>query len=173
MIFFWFYPHIKAIFIIPFGKFGLPYVGKATAAARAALPSPISAGSFRVSVIHRTLMWTTWYAMCVHDYSYACIYIHMGGCMVGTPTTSQHKTFLTWKNFQYFFLSSWRGSNLRSLDLESAALATEPPPYLQCATASRGWGRWGFLLFELVHHVHQKHHVTLESKQQTAQSTHC
>ena len=30
-------------FIIPFGTFGLPYLGKATAAARAALPSPASA----------------------------------------------------------------------------------------------------------------------------------
>ena len=30
-------------FIIPFGKFGPPYPGKATAAARAALPSPTSA----------------------------------------------------------------------------------------------------------------------------------
>ena len=30
-------------FVIPFGKFGPPYLGKATAAARAALPSPTSA----------------------------------------------------------------------------------------------------------------------------------
>ena len=30
-------------FIIPFGKFGTPYPGKATAAARAALPDPTSA----------------------------------------------------------------------------------------------------------------------------------
>ena len=30
-------------FIIPFGKFGPPYLGKATAASRAALPNPTSA----------------------------------------------------------------------------------------------------------------------------------
>ena len=59
-------------FIIPFGKFRLPYLGKATAAARAPLPSPTSAcwvfSCFRNppnSVMdYRSLT-------CVHDHSYA------------------------------------------------------------------------------------------------------
>ena len=43
-------------FILPFGKFGPPYLGMAAAAARAALPSPTSGcGSFHVSVTHRGL----------------------------------------------------------------------------------------------------------------------
>ena len=50
----------KHILLIPCGKFGPSYLGKATAAARAALPSPtVHAGSFHVSEIHRTLTWTT------------------------------------------------------------------------------------------------------------------
>ena len=55
-----------------FREFGRPYPGKATAAARAALPSPTShAESFRISVIHRTLTWTTGSLTCVRDHSYA------------------------------------------------------------------------------------------------------
>ena len=34
------------------------------------------AGSFRVSVIHRTLTRTTGYFTCVRDYSYACVNTH-------------------------------------------------------------------------------------------------
>ena len=61
-------------FIITLGKFRPPYLGNATAAPRAALPSPTSevhAGSFCVSVIHQALTWTTGYLMYVRDYSYA------------------------------------------------------------------------------------------------------
>ena len=58
------FSYITLHFMIPpFGKFGPPYPGKATAAATAALPSPT--GSFRVSVIHRTLTWTTGSLTCV------------------------------------------------------------------------------------------------------------
>ena len=53
-------------------------LGKTTADARAALPSPINAGSFRVSVIHRTLTRTTGSLTCVRNQSYACVYIHTG-----------------------------------------------------------------------------------------------
>ena len=54
------------VFIIPFRKFGPPYLGKATAATRAAPPSPtVYAGSFHVSVIHRTRTWTTGSFTCV------------------------------------------------------------------------------------------------------------
>ena len=46
----------------------------------------------------------------------------------GTPTASQHKIFGSEK-IHKLFLCSWRrlGSNLRSLDLKSDALPTEPP----------------------------------------------
>ena len=51
--------------LIPCGKFGPPCL----AAARAALPSPteMQAGSFRASVIYRTLTWTTGYLTRVRD----------------------------------------------------------------------------------------------------------
>ena len=60
-------------FIIPFGKFGPRYLGKAAAAARAALVLQVHAGSFPVSVIHRTLTWTTGSVSCVRDHSYVCV----------------------------------------------------------------------------------------------------
>ena len=80
---FYFFLH----FIIPLGKFGLPYPGKATAAARAALPRvlQVHARSFHVSIIHRTLTWTTGSLMCVCDHSYACMYTRG----LGTLTASQ------------------------------------------------------------------------------------
>ena len=76
--------------------------------------SNVYAGSFRACVIHRTLTWTTWFLKCIHDHSHAWVYIRG----LGTLTASQHNMFV---------LCSWRGSNLGSLNLESAALTTEPP----------------------------------------------
>ena len=74
-------------FIIPFGTFGLPYPGKTTAAASAALPSPKGAcWVFRVSVIQRTLTWTTGSLTCVRDHPFACVYTWG----LSTPTASQH-----------------------------------------------------------------------------------
>ena len=49
----------------------------------------VHTGSFRVSVIHRTLTWTTGSITSVHDHSYACVYT-LG---LGTPTTSQQNIF--------------------------------------------------------------------------------
>ena len=48
--------------------------------------SRVAAGSFRVSVIHRTLTWTAGFLTCVRDYSYACVFTRG----LGTPTASQH-----------------------------------------------------------------------------------
>ena len=49
-------------------------------------------GSFRVSVIQRTLTWTTGSLTCVRDHFYACVqYTH--GSWAGTPTASQHNLF--------------------------------------------------------------------------------
>ena len=84
-------------FIISVGKFGPPYLGMATSAARAALPNPTSAGSFRVSVIHRTLTLTTGSLTCV---GYVIIlmraYTHWG---LGTPTASQYNIFDSEKDY--------------------------------------------------------------------------
>ena len=66
------------------------------------------AGSFRVSVIHRTLTWSTGSLMCVRDHSYACVH-----------TDSE--------SAQHFFLCFWWVLNLGSLDLDSDALPTGPP----------------------------------------------
>ena len=99
--------------------------------------SKVHAGSFRVSIIHRTLTWTTGSLMCIRDYCYACVYTRG----LGTPHRLWVSTFLTPKTYHKFFLCSRRrrGSNLRSfgsLDLESDALLTELPrhPYDIC-----GW----------------------------------
>ena len=70
---------------------------------------------FPISVIHRTLTWTTGSLTCEHDHSYACVYTRG----LGTPTTSQHNILTRKKPSHKVFLCSGRGSNLWSLDLES------------------------------------------------------
>ena len=59
--------------IIPFGKFGPLYLGKKTTQQLQEQRYPVlqvHAGSFRVSVIHRTLTWTTGsVTSCVRDHS--------------------------------------------------------------------------------------------------------
>ena len=49
----------------------------------------VHAGYYRVSIIHRTLTWTTGMLTCVHDLSYACVYTRG----LNTPTASQHNPF--------------------------------------------------------------------------------
>ena len=80
------------------------------------------AGSFRVSVIHRTLTWTTGSLTCVRDHYYACVYTRG----LGTPTASQQNNFDSEK-LTILCVCSRRGSNLGSLDLKSDALPIEPP----------------------------------------------
>ena len=59
------------------------------------------AGSFCVSVIHRTLTRTTGSLTCMQDHSYACMYIYTG---VGrTLTASQHIFYLE-KHSQMFLV---------------------------------------------------------------------
>ena len=107
-------------FIIPFGKFGLPYLGKATAAPSATLPSPTSAcwvfSCFcklpNSDMDYRILM-------CVPDHSYACVYTGVG------HTTNESAQVLTKKTSQ-IFLCSWRGLNLGSVYW---SLSIEPPHY--------------------------------------------
>ena len=94
--------------------------------------SKVHAGSFRVSVIRRTLTWTAGSLTCVLDHSWAWVYTRG----LGTQTASQDNIFFTLKNSHKFVLLSWRsrGSNLRSFDLESDALPPEPPRHLFIST---------------------------------------
>ena len=71
----------------------------------------VHAGS---SMSHQTMTWTIGSLTCVRDHSYACVYTRGGG-HIGKKTYN-------------FVLCSWPrwGSNLRSLDLKSDALPTEP-----------------------------------------------
>ena len=46
----------------------------------------VHAGSFRVSITHRTLTWTTGYLTCAPAHSYACVYTRG----LGTSTAIQH-----------------------------------------------------------------------------------
>ena len=82
-------------------------------------------GSFRVSVIHRTLTWTTGSLTCVRDHSDACVYT----LRLGTLTASQRNIVDSQKTHK-IVLCSLRGSNLGSwnpLDFfEADALSTEP-----------------------------------------------
>ena len=59
----------------------------------------VHAGSFRVSVSHQTLTWTTGSLSCARDHSGACVYTHG----LGTPIASQHNIFDSEKltNFSY------------------------------------------------------------------------
>ena len=91
-----FYTFYFIHFIIPFGKFGLPYLGM-----RLQQPQEqrypvqqVHAGSFCVSVIHQTLTWTTGSFTCVCDHSYACVYTRQLGT---TPTACQHNSFYSEK----------------------------------------------------------------------------
>ena len=76
----------------PMGKSGRFPQGK-PAAAESRFPTLINykvhAGSFSVSIIHRTLTWTTGSWTWVRDHSCACVYARG----LGTPTASQHTIF--------------------------------------------------------------------------------
>ena len=79
---------------------------------------------FPVSIIHRTLTWTTGSLTCVR--SYVCVYTQGWG----TPTTSQ-QNILTLKNSYKFVLCSGRESNLWSIGSQgrrSTNRATMSPP---------------------------------------------
>ena len=103
--------------IISVGKFGPTYLGKATAAARAALPNPTSECwvfscfgnphksdmDYRILIIMRT--WSY--------HSHACVYTRE----LGTSTGSQHDILDSGKTITNGFLCSWWGWNLGSLDL--------------------------------------------------------
>ena len=129
-------------FIIPFRKIRAALIsacGYSSRKSRSSYPVlQVHAGSFRVSVIHRTLTWTTWALTCVRVVILVHVYTH-GGCM-GTSTASQHNIILTRKNSHKCFLCSWRVSNLGSVDLRvpsSTNLAATPSPRSHPVTPSR------------------------------------
>ena len=76
------------------------------------------AGSFRVSVIHHALTWTTGSLTCIRDHSFACVCTRG----LGTPTTSQHNIFDSGKTLTHFSCVPDGVRNLGSLDLESDAV---------------------------------------------------
>ena len=84
----------------------------------------VHTGSFRVSVIHRTVTRTAGSLACVRDHSDARVYTQGG---LGTPTASQHNLFESDKHSDNLFLCSWRRWNLGPLDHESDALPIKPP----------------------------------------------
>ena len=87
------------ILFISCGKFGQPYLGKATAAARAALASlQVHAGSFPVLVIHETVTWITASLTNIRDHSYTCVRIHT---RVWAHRQQVSTTFLTQKNVTF------------------------------------------------------------------------
>ena len=81
----------------------------------------VHAGSFRVSINHRTLTWTTG-SLSAYVIILVHVYTHRGWAHWQWVST----TFLTQKNS---FLCSWWDSNLHPLDLQFNALPIEPPRY--------------------------------------------
>ena len=113
--------------IIPFGKFGLPYLDKDTAAARAALASPTSACWVFSCFRNPPNSDMNYRIVNVRTLSFLCVPIHSG--VEHTDKESAHTGvyILTRKNYHKFFLCSWWGSYLGSLDLESDALPVSHP----------------------------------------------
>ena len=62
----------------------------------------------------------------MRTWSFLCVRIHTG---VGHTDSESAQHFWLGKT-DNFFLCSWRDSNLRSLDLESNTLPTEPPRHI-------------------------------------------
>ena len=60
----------------------------------------VHAGSFDVSVIHQTVIWTVGSLTCIRDHSCACVYTQG----LGTPTASQHNIFDSEKLSQIFLV---------------------------------------------------------------------
>ena len=89
--------------IIPFGKFGPPYMRKGYTSHKSSATQSYKCMLVvffpRISLIHRTLTWTTWSLTSVSDHSYACV------CKrgLGTPTTSQSNILTRTNSHKCFF----------------------------------------------------------------------
>ena len=86
--------------------------------------SKVHAGSFRVSVIHRTLTWTTGSLTCVRDHSCARIYIICIRASVGHTDHESAQHFLLGKP-HVFLCSSVTRFEPRAFEVD--ALPIEPP----------------------------------------------
>ena len=111
------------VFIIPFRKFGPPYLGKATAATRAAPPSPTSV-CWVFSCFRNPPNSDMDYRIFLRAYEIIlilCVYTRG----LGTPHwQGVSTTFFTLKNSHKFFLCSWWSSKVRyrRTGLDSASL---------------------------------------------------
>ena len=135
-------PHFKQAFLVFFKYTLLSPSGNSGRLTRVRLQQPqeqpypvidMHAGSrFRVSVIHRTLTWTTESLTCVRDHSYACVYTRG----LGTPTASQHNIFDSGKTLTNFSCAAdARGIRTPwSFDLDSDAI---PSPDTSCFMPSQ------------------------------------
>ena len=127
-IFFWgvyFVHFVDPIGISPMGNSGRFLQESQLQQSRATQPELIKVnvgGSFRVSVIHRILTWTTGSLSCVRDYYCVCIYTRGDG-----HTDSESAQHFWVGKTHTFCLCSWRDSNLGPLDIESDALPIEAP----------------------------------------------
>ena len=86
----------------------------------------VHAGSFRVSVIHQSLTWTTGSLTCVHDHSYICVRIQTE---IGHTDNESAQHFWLGKTVTNCSCAhdGARDLNLWSLDIEFDTLTTEPP----------------------------------------------
>ena len=111
------------------------------------LPSPnhCTLDLFRVSVIHRTLTWTTGSLTCVCDHSYACLYtLGVLGTYINSSEPAQH-FFDSEKNLEAF-LMFLTGFEICSWNVKSDALPIEPSrhhPFCFCRGGGGGGGRGG------------------------------
>ena len=97
LLFFVFLHFVVPMRIDPMGNPGR-FTQRKPAATESRYPS-LRAGSFRLSIIHRTLTWTwtTRSLTCVRDHSYACVYTRG----LGTPIANQHNAFDSEKLSQF------------------------------------------------------------------------
>ena len=102
-------------FITSFGKFGPPYLCKTTSATRAALPSSTSVCWVFLCFCNLPNSSIDYRIFIVRKWSVSCVCIHIG---VGHTDNESAQHFWLGKAHK-FFLCSWRGSNLRFLDIES------------------------------------------------------
>ena len=109
---------------------GLPGYGYSSCKSRAYPVLQVHAGSFRISIICRSLTWTTGSFTCVCDHSYACVYTR--GVWHTDNESAQHFWL---KNSHKFFLCFWRGLKLGFLDRVQCSTNWPPPlrqPKCEC-----------------------------------------
>ena len=96
--------HFFCTLYYPFRKIRVALTGQGYSSSKSSANPvlQVHAGFFRVSVIHRTLTWTTGSFTSARDHSYVCVSIHTGG--LGTPRTSQHNIFDSKKRTTFFLV---------------------------------------------------------------------